>query len=668
MPELANSTQFPVVEYPQRSEPETQPLDQIARAVLARIVAVELHLRPRLRQPAFIARAGQYVAELSKLSDEELKVRLNLIKPALRQALRRQRLSAAILANTFALMREIAKRTLGQSPYDVQLIAAYTMLTGQIAEMATGEGKSLSAMLAAGVLALGGTPVHVMTVNDYLAERDFERFSPFFKALGLSVGVVIEGQTPDVRRKAYACHVVYGTAKEIVFDYLRDRTTLRVRPGNLARKVDRILSASGVGPTTAPLVMRGLPAAIIDEADSVLLDQAGTPFILSGGDVHSSGLAPKVLVEAMALAMRLNADQDYLKIARLRLVELTDSGRQRLHEMTEGATDAIGVPAIREHAVCQALNAVYVFQRDRDYMVEDGKICIVDESTGRLMPDRTWSDGLHQMVELKEGVELTRMFETTARITLQKFFQRYMRLGGMTGTARSSAREIWEVYGLKIRPVPARQPDQRIWSKPLLLPTQAEKWGAIASLVRQLKNEGHPVLIGTKTVAASQHVSSALGDMQHVLLNASNAAEEAKIIAEAGEAGRVTVATNMAGRGTDILLTDAARASGGLHVILTELHDSRRVDLQLCGRCGRQGDPGRVIKIFSLQDDLLARRGKVLNWLATSSYRLGLPFIGVAILLLCQWREDVRQARGRTSLVKQEQQRDMQLAISGYAE
>jgi preprotein translocase subunit SecA len=300
--------------------------------------------------------------------------------------------------------------------------------------------------------------------------------------------------------------------------------------------------------------------------------------------------------------------------------------------------------------------------------VSDGKVQIIDETTGRVMPDRTWSDGLHQMVEIKESVPLTGIFETTARITLQKFFQRYQRLGGMTGTARSAARELWQVYDLHVRPIPTRLPSQRRMDPFRLLADRATKWQAVAEVARDLHHKGHPVLIGTKTVAASDQVSKALGDLPHQVLNAHVAPDEAAIIAKAGTEGRVTVATNMAGRGTDILLTEATRASGGLHVILTELHDSRRIDLQLYGRSGRQGDPGRVMRFLSLEDDLLVRRGPVLRRLADTSLRFNWPGLGVAVLRWCQWREDVRQANGRTELMRREEQRDRQLAISGRSE
>lgn len=664
---MSGRTRPAVLEYPMKTVAELGAVDRWSRAVLARIMG----LGPWLQRPgagrSFLAQVAAFGTVLEGMEDTALLERTRTLRPALRRAVRQRAASSAPLAEGFALIREQAARRLGQRPFDVQMLAALAILQGHIAEMATGEGKSLTATLAAGTLALAGTPVHVMTVNDYLAERDYQIFSPLFQAMGLRVGVVLEGQTPDQRRAAYACDVVYGTAKEIVFDHLRDRMTLRQRPGNLARKLDRLLAFSEARADPG-LIMRGLSAAIVDEADSVLLDQAGTPFILSGSVQMAGGLAPEVLQQAMALARTLHSGTDFVPLPRLRMIELTDTGRQALATATAEAAGPITVPAIRNHAVTQALNALHIFERDRDYLLAEGKVQIIDETTGRVMPDRTWSDGLHQMAEIKEGVELTGIFDTTARITLQKFFQRYQRLGGMTGTARSAARELWQVYDLHVRPIPTRLPSQRRMAPFVLLPDRAAKWQAVADLVRDLHRDGHPVLVGTKTVAASDQVSQALADVPHQVLNAHVARAEAAIIAKAGTEGRVTVATNMAGRGTDIVLSEVARASGGLHVILTELHDSRRIDLQLYGRSGRQGDPGRVMRFLSLEDDLLARSGPVLRAVARTALRFRRPGLGVAILRWCQWREDLRQAHGRTELMRHEEQRDRQLAISGRAE
>jgi preprotein translocase subunit SecA len=652
--------------YPERAQPEVAEFDRIARSVLAYAAPILAYLLPVHRRAAIVRDTEAAGVGLATLSDAELRLHFRKMRPAVSRALRQARPNRKVVALAFAAIRECADRTLKQRPFDVQILAAWAMLNGTIAEMRTGEGKSLTATLAAGTLALGGVSVHLITVNDYLAQRDYDSFAPLYHALGLTVGLVLEGQTPDQRRRAYACDVVHCTAKEIVFDYLRDRATLRARPGNLARKVDRILA--GDGAPASGLVMRGLTAAIIDEADSVLIDQACTPFILSGGITHPGGLDPAILRMAMLAARNLTLGRDFRVLARHRIVELTNAGRDVLAETLAEAQGPLSVAAIREHAATQALNALHVFERDRDYLIEAEKIKIIDESTGRVMGDRTWSEGLHQMVELKEEVPLTHLFETIARITLQKFFRRYIRLGGMTGTARSAARELWDVYGMRVRRIPTRLPDQRIWEAAEVHATSVLKWAAITGCVQALQARGVPMLIGAKTVGGSQEVSQALDGMAHQVLNAHNHAEEAAIIALAGTAGKVTVATNMAGRGTDIKLTPEARAAGGLHVLLTELHDSRRVDLQLSGRCGRQGDPGRVIHVLSLQDDIMSRRGAAMRAVAFWSHRAGLLRITLALFRHCQAREDARQAKTRVDLLTRERQRDVQLAISGYTE
>jgi preprotein translocase subunit SecA len=652
--------------YPERAQPEVSEFDRIVRSVLAYAAPILAHLPPVHRRAAIVRATEAAGGGLATLSDAELSLHLRKMRPAVSRALRQSRSNRKVVALAFAAIRECADRTLKQRPFDVQILAAWAMLNGTIAEMRTGEGKSLTATLAAGALALGGVSAHVITVNDYLAQRDYDSFAPLYHALGLTVGLVLEGQTPDQRRRAYSCDVVYCTAKEIVFDYLRDRGTLRARPGNLARKVDRILAGDGA-PAGGP-VMRGLMAAIIDEADSVLIDQACTPFILSGGITHPGGLDPELLRMAMAAARNLTLGRDFRVLARHRIAELTDAGRDVLSETLAEVKGPLSVAAIREHAATQALNALYVFERDRDYLIESEKIKIIDESTGRVMEDRTWSEGLHQMVELKEEVPMTHLFETTARITLQKFFRRYIRLGGMTGTARSAARELWDVYGMRVSRIPTRLPDQRLWEAVEIYATSALKRAAITRCVQGLQARGVPMLIGVKTVGGSQEVSKALDGMAHQVMNAHNLMEEAAIIALAGAAGTVTVATNMAGRGTDIKLAPEARAAGGLHVVLTELHDSRRVDLQLSGRCGRQGDPGRVIHILSLHDDIMARRGGAMRAVASWSLRVGLSCITMAFFRYCQAREEARQAQTRVDLLTRERQRDVQLAISGYTE
>lgn len=653
-------------EYPERVQPEMTETDRMMRRVLAYLVPAMADLAPLgARHPVVLA-TMEAATSLASLSDDALRLRRAEVAPALRRALRKKRLHPSDAAPALALISEWSARLLGQRPYAVQILAAWALLGQTVAEMRTGEGKSLTAAVAAGFLALGGVPVHLVTVNDYLAERDHKFFAPLFAALGLTAGLVIDGAAPEARRAAYATDVVHTTAKELVFDYLRDRTKRKGRRGNLAQKADRILGQSQED--TAP-VMRGLTAALVDEADSVLIDQAGTPYILSGATRLSGSLAPEALAQAMALAKGLTRDRDYRLLSGQRTVELTDSGLDRLQAQTQAQEDGpLRIAAIRDHAVKQALTALHVLEVDRDYLVDAGKIVIIDESTGRVMPDRNWSEGLHQMVELKEGVSLSPMNQTLARITLQTFFRRYLRLSGTTGTARDARRELWEVYGLSVRRIPPRKPDQRLFAPPHLFPTQAEKLAALATEVARLLAEGAAVLIGARTVAGSEAISQALAAFPHRVLNANTPAEEAAIVGGAGQVGSITVATNMAGRGTDIGLSKGAIAAGGLHVVLTELHDSRRVDLQLAGRCGRQGDPGRVLTLLSLEDDLLARRGPFLRTTAAAVLRHLGDGAAARLMRWLQRREEAAQAATRLRLLEAERRRDLSLSLSGEPE
>ena len=473
--------------------------------------------------------------------------------------------------------------------------------------MRTGEGKTLVAALTAVVHALAGRPVHVVTANEYLAARDGEELAPLYARMGLSVGTIRPDEPPEARRRAYAADVVHASGKDLAFDYLRDRIHLRRRPGNLRRKAERLIGRE------APddLRMRGLHVAVVDEADSVMIDEARTPLIISGKGADPADLA--LFRHARAVAAALEERRDYRLSPRRDRVELTDRGRDLLDDLAETDEDApraFRVPVIREHAVVQALAADHVFRRDAHYIVREDKIAIVDEFTGRPQPDRTWSDGLHQMIELKEGLEPSPPHRTEARITFQRFFRRYDRLCGMTGTARDSAWEFWSVYRLPVDRIPTHRPDARRVDRPRVWRSGEARDRALAGEIARLQAEGRAVLLGVRSVAAAEAVSARLAALgaPHQVLSAAQDADEAEKIARAGVPGAVTVATAMAGRGTDIRLGPGVPETGGLHVIVAERHDSRRVDLQLAGRCGRQGDPGRVQTFLSLDDELLQGR------------------------------------------------------------
>ncbi|OYU19390.1 MAG: hypothetical protein CFE34_05660 [Rhodobacteraceae bacterium PARR1] len=612
--------------------------------------------------------AARVQAELATLEGQPfIPERLRDKSLRLRRAVRRGRVADAVLVPVLAEVCVAAKHVLGKMPYDVQITVIRSLFNGEIAEMGTGEGKSLTAAIGAATLALSGRRVHVMTVNDYLAARDAETFGPLFTALGLTVSSIDDKTPPDGRHGIYRADVVFSAAKNILFDYLRDQTGPTANDlRGLGRK---LLALRGTGGQPAS-ILQGLDAVIVDEADSVLIDQAATPFILSAGEAVLGGLDTLTLRQMLDMAKTLRETRDYIKSEALRRVVLTDEGRDRLAALAVGGQGLVAVGPVRNHLAAQALVALHMLERDRDYMLTEKGLAIIDESTGRLMPDRQWSEGLHQFVELKEGLEPSEIRTTLGRITFQRFFPRYRHICGMTGTARAAARELSEIYGLSVRRILPRRPDQKRWEPVRILPDLDAKWQAVADLAAALQARGAPVLIGTRTLAASQACSEALQarGLVHDLLTAEHVEEEAAIIARAGEAGRITVATNMAGRGTDIILSDAARVAGGLQVVLTELHGNSRIDRQLCGRCGRQGDPGTVHRILSLGDDLLLTEGPLSAALLRLTLRAGMPALCHQGMRLLQGRQTRRAERGRAQLAKQERSRERQLALSGRME
>lgn len=584
-----------VAPWPERAKPPAWKWDRPLDLLLGRAMA-----GGHRRAEALLARANT-IAERSQALSGLDDAALDLAAATLRARLMRERLQDDLVDEAFALVREVTGRELGMRHYPAQLMAGLVMLSGGLAEMATGEGKTITALLPAITAALAGFPVHVFTVNDYLAERDALALRPVIERFGLTCGLIVNGQETADRRAAYGSDVVYGTNKEITFDYLRDQTAIGRRRG-----AGRRLVASLLGQGNRPLLMRGLHFAIVDEADSIFIDEARTPLILSAelpADDDGAYLA------ALDLAERLEEGRDYHLREGERAVELTETGKQSIADLTQGQPQAVWrIRQAREAMAAHALSATRLFLRDRDYIVVEGKVQIVDESTGRIMADRSWEGGLHQIIEAKEAVDLTGTRNTLARITYQRFFRRYRRLAGMTGTAREISGEVWADYGLKTTVIPRNRPDRRDDRGHVMWRTAVEKWTAVAAEVQRLRAEegNRPVLIGTRSVGDSESVAMALDQLAipHRLLNARQDAEEAEIIAEAGQAGAVTVATNMAGRGTDIELSDAARAAGGLHVILTAWHETARIDRQLFGRAARQGDPGSCLAITALDDEL----------------------------------------------------------------
>ena len=488
---------------------------------------------------------------------------------------------------------------------------------------------------------------------------------PISRALGLGVGVVVHGTKPEERRAAYACDVTYCSNKEIAFDYLRDRIVLGRDMGNLRLKLERLFGKEG---RCNRLVMRGLHFAIVDEADSVLIDEARTPLIIS--TETQAGDEQRWAEDAMRLTKSLERDRDYRIIEAERRVELTDAGRARLAVLAE-EMEAIWRSRIRrEDAARQALTAIHLFRPDEHYLVRDGRVQIVDEYTGRVMADRSWSEGLHQLVEIKEDCKVSSRKVPVARISYQRFFRRYRRLAGMTGTAREVARELWAVYRLPVVTIPTHRPLRRKRLPVRICATMEGKWRAIVANAAELHGQGRPVLIGTRSVAASEILSRWLSEvgLEHVVLNAAQDRDEAEVIARAGEKGRITVATNMAGRGVDIRLAEQVLEGGGLHVILSERHDAGRIDRQLAGRCGRHGEPGTHATIISLEDPLLDIVAARALRLAT---RLPPPFGNAAARLIfrkAQRKAERVHSRMRRDLLKHDQRLGTLLAFSGEME
>jgi preprotein translocase subunit SecA len=539
-------------------------------------------------------------ATLEALRDPQLRDEAGLLG----MELRRHGFRTDLVARVFALIREAAVRTVGQRHYDVQLMGGWALLRGMVAEMETGEGKTLTATLAAGTAALAGVPVHVLTVNDYLTARDAEEMGPVYRAIGLTVGCVIHEVPVPERRREYLCDVTYCSNKEIVFDYLRDKTTLaelaaaplRLQAETLYRREAR----------SSRLLLRGLCYAITDEADSLLIDESKTPLIIAGSVVGNQEI--DYLQAVMGFARTLRVGEDFRVDQGERTIRITGEG-QRVIDSEALPAETRWTGAIRKNEmVRRALAALHLYRRDQEYLVRDGKIEIIDPYTGRVMPDRSWEQGLHQLVEIKEGCEVSTQQETVAKISYQKFFRRYLHLAGMTGTAREVAGELWTVYGLPVVRIRTNRPGQRRLLPVRILPTLEAKWHFLLERVREIHATGQPVLVGTASVAASETVSSlfAAAGLAHRVLNAKNDREEADIVAQAGGCGAITIATNMAGRGTDIKLAPGVADRNGLHVILTERHEAARIDRQLAGRCARQGDPGSFEVLLSLEDALLA--------------------------------------------------------------
>ncbi|MFO7902033.1 MAG: preprotein translocase subunit SecA [Pirellulaceae bacterium] len=512
----------------------------------------------------------------------------------------------SMVISCFALVTESSRRTLGVELYDVQLSAGLALARKSIVEMQTGEGKTLSAALAAAAFSLCGAGVHLMTVNAYLAERDYLELLPTWTLLGISAGLLRQDATPEQKRSAYGCDITYGPGYEFGFDYLRDQLRLLSRPRQRLGSAYRN-QLRGQDAAVASLLQRGQAFAIVDEADSVMLDEAVTPLILSGAS-QDKARHPDLYLNAMRLADQLEVNRDYLLDARWKITQLTEYGAKKIRDAAALRPSA-GLGRPWSQYVEQALHAKLILRRDVDYVVENDHIMLVDEKTGRIFGNRSWRDGLRQAVEAREGVHITAENESLARISRQRYLRLYQGMCGLTGTAVGVEKEYWQVYRMPVVKIPLRTPSRRHVLPTRFFADQQLKWSAIVKDIERIHRTGQPILVGTRTIEDSQALAAKLeaANISCHLLNGLQDADEADVVAAAGRVGKVTVATNMAGRGTDITLHGGAAELGGLHVIGCEPHDSARVDRQLMGRCARQGDPGTCQSFVSAEDPVIAR-------------------------------------------------------------
>ncbi|CAI2573392.1 Protein translocase subunit SecA [Apilactobacillus kunkeei] len=530
-----------------------------------------------------------YADEISQLSDDELKAKT----PEFQQRYQDGETLDDLLPEAFAVAREGATRVLGLTPFHVQIMGGIVLHEGNISEMKTGEGKTLTATMPVYLNALAGKGVHVITVNEYLSQRDAEQMGELYNWLGLSVGVNLTEKSPEEKREAYNADITYSTNSEIGFDYLRDNMVVY--------KED--------------MVQRPLNFAIVDEVDSILIDEARTPLIISGQAKGSSEL----YMQADQFAKTLKEKDDFKIDLESKTVSLNDQGIEKAEKYFNLKNLYDTDNTALTHHIDEALRANFIMIKDKDYVVSDDEVLIVDSFTGRIMDGRRFSDGLHQAIEAKEGVTIQEESKTMANITYQNLFRMYSKLAGMTGTAKTEADEFREIYNMDVISIPTNRPVARVDEPDLLYPTLQSKFDAVVDEIKELHAKGQPILIGTVAVETSEYISKRLDDagIKHEVLNAKNHAKEAEIVANAGQKGAVTIATNMAGRGTDIKLGPGVVELGGLAVIGTERHESRRIDNQLRGRSGRQGDPGLSQFYLSLEDDLMRRFGsdKIKNFL-----------------------------------------------------
>jgi len=635
-------------------------------------------VRHRRTGKAYLWSQAEQTAALSpqmrQMSDGVLSQHLS----DLREVFFRKRQDEDAVRRALAGVREVARRETGEEPFQVQLMAALAMYHGRVVEMVTGEGKTLTGSIAAPLIAWQHRRLHIFTVNDYLAARDAASREKIYKRCFLDVGAITQEMEPPERADVYRRAIVYGTPKQIVADWLRDQIALgRANTSWAARQAVMLGRTGGHGP-----LVPGLRAAMVDEADAVLIDEGVVPLIIARSRREDE--MSRVYREASLMAAKLDEGPDYEVLHVQRRVELKRRGVHRCEQMFQETIARGGEPIWKatrrgEELIRQALVAKHCYLRGQQYEIVDGKVIIVDEYTGRFLPDRSWEHGLHQAVEAKEGLEVTADRETLARLSFQRFFRTYPFLCGMTGTAADATIEIEGVYSRPVTIIPTNRPIARKQWPLRAFRTQKDKYAAIAQSIEEIHAQGRPILVGTRSITTSELLSDLLNQrgLKHQVLNANFDKDEAEVVARAGK-GRgsgldgseaaITVATNMAGRGTDIKLDDAAKQAGGLHVILTEMHGALRIDRQFIGRAGRQGDPGSAQTFVSCEDDLVAKHTPVLaKLLRDRSPTPELSSIGLAkrVFRLAQSRSEARDRRNRAQVLKQDDWIDKYLPGAG---
>ena len=635
-------------------------IERLAASAAAYFSVRRVAVSSTQRMGAAVAQAGQ---SLQALGDADLRLQFTAAVQTMAELDRLCVQANSPLARVMACIGEACLRCFGFRPHPVQIAGAEVLLSGRLAEMNTGEGKTLVAAMAATAMSATGAAVHVVSTNDYLAKRDCEEMQPLFSYFGLSAGFVIGGMEDDERRPAYRHPICYVAGKELVFDYLKDRLAGH---GLLPARVSHLQQLGvelGEGHGRPPL-LPALHFAIVDEADSVLIDEARTPMILSreAPGLHENELLRWAIAQARSLELGT-----HFRITVQRQVDLMPAALAACAPLPEGVARVWSSRSWREIILRQALSALHLFQLDQHYIIAEGKVQIVDESTGRVMADRSWEQGLHQLIEVKEELETTQGRDTLARMTFQRFFRRYYLLSGLTGTAAESAREMRRVYGLGVSRIPPNRPSRRQRLPDQLWSNNDARWQAVARDAQAAALRGQPVLVGTRSVEASERVVREFENLglAHVVLNARQDAEEASIVAEAGQPSRITIATNMAGRGTDIKLTPVAREAGGLHVILTEFHESPRVDRQLFGRAGRQGDAGTARAIVCSADGIFKPLPAWQRRLLSAGRGLPQRWLLRWLVAHAQSRAEAQALRARMQTLKQDRELHRTLGFAG---